>query len=62
MGGAWKPGACGGGGVAISHKDHEDWGPADKFTVVLESAGLNASKRGSIVLALRKCSIGMELW
>jgi hypothetical protein len=32
--------------VPATHKDHEGWGPADKFTVVLETAGLNATKRG----------------
>ena len=29
-----------------SHKDPEGWGPADKFTVVLETAGLNSTELG----------------
>jgi transposase-like protein len=31
--------------VPPSHKDPEGWGPADKFTVVLEAAGLNATEQ-----------------
>jgi hypothetical protein len=30
--------------VPASHKDPEGWGPADKFTMVLETAGLNATE------------------
>jgi len=30
--------------VPASQKDPEGWGPADKFTVVLESAGLNSTE------------------
>ena len=30
--------------VLASQKDPEDWGSADKFTVVLEAAGLNATE------------------
>jgi transposase-like protein len=30
--------------VPASQKDPEGWGPADKFTVVLETAGLNTSE------------------
>ncbi len=30
--------------VPSSHKDPEGWGPADKFTVVLEAAGLNGTE------------------
>ncbi|MFN5119049.1 MAG: IS3 family transposase, partial [Cyanobacteriota bacterium] len=30
--------------VPASQKDPEGWGPADKFTVVLETAGLNATE------------------
>lgn len=30
--------------VPASHKDSEGWAPADKFTVVLESAGLNRTE------------------
>jgi hypothetical protein len=33
--------------VPASQKDPEGWGPADKFTVVLESAGLNATELGT---------------
>jgi hypothetical protein len=33
--------------VPPSQKDPEGWGPADKFTVVLEIAGFNAAKIGS---------------
>ena len=32
--------------VLASQKNPEGWGPADKFTVVLESAGLNATELG----------------
>jgi len=32
--------------VPASQKDPEGWGPADKFTVVLETAGLNATEFG----------------
>ena len=32
--------------VPATHKDPEGWGPADKFTVVLETAGLNATELG----------------
>ena len=32
--------------VPASQKDPEGWGPADKFTVVLETAGLNATELG----------------
>jgi transposase-like protein len=32
--------------VPATQKDPEGWGPADKFTVVLESAGLNATELG----------------
>jgi transposase-like protein len=32
--------------VPASLKDPEGWGPADKFTVVLETAGLNATELG----------------
>jgi transposase-like protein len=32
--------------VPATQKDPEAWGPADKFTVVLESAGLNATELG----------------
>jgi transposase len=32
--------------VPASQKDPEGWGPADKFTVVLEIAGLNATELG----------------
>jgi len=30
--------------VPASQKDQEGWGPADKFTVVLETAGLNTTE------------------
>ena len=30
--------------VPASHQDPEGWGPADKFTVVLETAGLNTTE------------------
>jgi len=30
--------------VPASQKDPEGWGPADKFTVVLETAGLNTTE------------------
>ena len=30
--------------VPASEKDHEGWGAADKFTVVLETTGLNATE------------------
>jgi len=33
--------------VPASHKDPEGWGPADKFTVVLETAGLNSTDLGA---------------
>jgi hypothetical protein len=32
--------------VPASQKDPEGWGPADKFNVVLESAGLNVTEPG----------------
>ena len=32
--------------VPASQKDPEGWGPADKFTVVMETAGLNATELG----------------
>jgi transposase-like protein len=32
--------------VPASQKDPEGWGPADKFTVVLETADLNATELG----------------
>ena len=32
--------------VAASEKDPEGWSASDKFTVVLESAGLNATELG----------------
>ena len=32
--------------VPASQKDPEGWGPADKFTVVLETAGLNPTELG----------------
>lgn len=32
--------------VPASQKDPEGWGPADKFTVVLETAGLNSTELG----------------
>ena len=32
--------------VPASQKDTEGWGPTDKFTVVLETAGLNATELG----------------
>lgn len=32
--------------VPASQKDPEGWGPADKFMVVLETAGLNATELG----------------
>lgn len=32
--------------VPASKKDPEGWGPADKFTVVLETAGLNTTELG----------------
>ena len=33
--------------VPARHKDPEGWGPADKLTVVLETAGLNATELGA---------------
>ena len=33
--------------VPASHKDHEGWGSADKFTVVLETAAFNAIELSS---------------
>ncbi|MCP9868764.1 hypothetical protein KBZ33_21255 [Cyanobium sp. Cruz-8D1] len=30
--------------VPTSQKDHEDWSAANKFSVVLETAGLNATE------------------
>ena len=33
--------------VPASEKDPEGWGPLDKFTVVLEAAGLNATELGA---------------
>ena len=33
--------------VPATQKDPEGWGPADKFTVVLETAGLNATELGA---------------
>jgi transposase-like protein len=36
-----------GGVVPATQKDPEGWGPADKFTVVLEPAGLNATELGA---------------
>jgi hypothetical protein len=32
--------------VSATQKDPEGWGPADKFTVVVESAGINATELG----------------
>jgi transposase-like protein len=32
--------------VPATQKDPEGWGPGDKFTVVIESAGLNATELG----------------
>ena len=32
--------------VAASEKDPEGWSASDKFTLVLESAGLNATELG----------------
>jgi transposase-like protein len=32
--------------VPATQKDPEGWGPADKFTVVLETAGLHATELG----------------
>ena len=32
--------------MPASQKDPEGWGPADKFTLVLETAGLNATELG----------------
>ena len=32
--------------MPASQKDPEGWGPADKFTVVLETAGLNVTELG----------------
>jgi hypothetical protein len=32
--------------VPASQKDPEGWSPADKFTMVLETAGLNATELG----------------
>jgi transposase-like protein len=39
--------------VPASQKDPEGWGPADKFTVVLETAGLNATELGGGSVPLR---------
>ena len=36
--------------VPASEKEPEGWSPADKFTVVLESAGLNATELSARVL------------
>ena len=33
--------------LPASHKGHEGWGPADKFTVVVETAGYNAAEIGA---------------
>jgi len=33
--------------VPATQKDPEGWGPADKFTVVLETAGLNSTELGA---------------
>ena len=33
--------------VPASQKDPEGWGPADRFTVVLETAGLNTTELGA---------------
>jgi hypothetical protein len=33
--------------VPATQKDPESWGPADKFTVVLETAGFNAAEIGT---------------
>jgi Tfp pilus assembly protein FimV len=33
--------------VSASEKDPEGWGATDKFTVVLESAGMNATELGA---------------
>ena len=33
--------------VPATQKDPEGWGPADKFTVVLETAGMNATELGA---------------
>jgi len=37
--------------VPASQKDPEGWGLADKFTVVLETAGLNATELGAIAVS-----------
>ena len=36
--------------VPATQKDPEGWGPADKFTVVLETAGLNSTELGACLL------------
>ena len=33
--------------MPATQKDPEGWGPADKFTVVLETAGLNSTELGA---------------
>jgi len=33
--------------VPATQKDPEDWGSSEKFTVVLESAGLNSTELGA---------------
>ena len=33
--------------VPVTQKDPEGWGPADKFTVVLETSGFNAAEIGA---------------
>lgn len=48
--------------VPASQKEPEGWGPAGKFTVALETAGLNATERGAIAVSgscfLNRCSAG----
>lgn len=39
-----KPGGCRGRWCRDRKKDPEGWGATDKFTVVLETAGLNATE------------------
>jgi hypothetical protein len=41
--------------VAASEKDPEGWSASDKFTVVLESAGLNATELG-VFCRKRSCT------
>jgi transposase len=55
--------------VAASEKDPEGWSATDKFTVVLETAGLNATElssycreRGLFLEQVERCGVSPVSW